>query len=250
MFNFVIKFAFDPGETHLSKLYKFLETKLKELKVEDFLLEIQEKEVMVKNTTKTNFSKIFASALKKFPGIYYTYEDEVALKWYAVNVPSGRENTFSIKIRNIVNGDDNFGEVFLPMVKETAWDKLGNEKVLDKVMYPGYIFVETMHIGRLKNILQSLDSKIKPSILQETLSNDDIEKIKNRKEEDCFLSKKHSYSIGDPVIISAAKFNGLNGIVEEIHEDEPGEELKIAISMFGRCIYARVGFSDVKKIER
>ena len=81
------------------------------------------------------------------------------MKWYIVRAQSTREKSVSERI--IKEGDrgdlmGNIGRVIVPSEKHFHV-KDGKKVTREKVMYPGYIFVETNAIGELKYFLKAVN---------------------------------------------------------------------------------------------
>ena len=79
-------------------------------------------------------------------------ETTTSMKWYIVRAQSNRERSVSEKLlKEAEKGDliGKVGRVVVPMEK-SFFLKNGKKVSREKVLYPGYIFVETNAIGELK----------------------------------------------------------------------------------------------------
>ena len=79
-------------------------------------------------------------------------ETATSMKWYIVRAQSNRERSVSEKLlKEAEKGDliGKVGRVVVPMEK-SFFLKNGKKVSREKVLYPGYIFVETNAIGELK----------------------------------------------------------------------------------------------------
>jgi len=89
-----------------------------------------------------------------------TMEKETTMKWYIVRAQSNRERSVSEKLRKEGEKGDlmgAIGRVLVPTEKSFHL-KDGKKVTREKVMYPGYIFVETRSIGELAHFVSPFNS--------------------------------------------------------------------------------------------
>ena len=85
-------------------------------------------------------------------------EKSTKTNWYVVRTQSNRERSVSEKILKEVEKGELIGkvsQVLVPMDK-SFYVKGGKKVKREKVLYPGYIFIETSAIGELKYFLKGI----------------------------------------------------------------------------------------------
>ncbi len=81
------------------------------------------------------------------------------MEWYIVRAQANRERKVSERIlKEADKGELNgvIGRVVVPMEKVFA-TKDGKKTQREKVLFPGYVFVETSAIGELKQVVKKID---------------------------------------------------------------------------------------------
>ena len=157
-----------------------------------------------------------------------------ALEWYAIQTYSGSEKVVGEAIRNLIvqnQMQDRFGDVVVPTESIIETKK----KIVDRSLYPGYVFIQVDLDTKLWHMIQSLpkvgrfigESK-KPTPLSEA----DIAKI--------------SFEQGEVVRIIDGPFVNFTGTVEEY--DLEHKKLKLNVSIFGRSTPVEILYSQVEKI--
>ena len=84
---------------------------------------------------------------------------KTTMNWYIVRAQSNREKSVSVRIiKDGENGElmGKIGRVVVPTEKSFHL-KNGKKVQREKVMYPGYIFVETSSVGELKYYLKAVN---------------------------------------------------------------------------------------------
>ncbi|MCP5455723.1 MAG: antitermination protein NusG [Thermotogae bacterium] len=120
-------------------------------------------------------------------------------------------------------------------------------------LFPGYIFIEMMFIKEAENIIKSipyvstfLNIGGKPIKLRKN----EIRAILRLIGEETYTEKKAvvriDYEIGEHIKIISGPFELFNGRIMEI--DKAKQEVKIAVTIFGRETKVEVSLSDIEKI--
>ncbi len=165
--------------------------------------------------------------------------------WHAVGVVSGREAKIAELFDNYALMHEEIEEVFVPQSDKIVWKNQSQSEIIKECMSPGYIFIKSPHSNHILN--GSKQMRLKVTILNSTVSQKEIDSLK-KKNGHCNLEQKHSYSVGDPVLICSGPFKNYKGSVEEIDE-EKSKQLKVSLCVLGRPIPVRLAFSEVKKME-
>ncbi len=177
-------------------------------------------------------------------------EKETTMKWYIVRAQSNRERSVSEKLRKEGEKGDlmgAIGRVLVPTEKSFHL-KDGKKVTREKVMYPGYIFVETRSIGELAHFVKGCDGATglladrskKPQVL----SLKEVERMIGIQEQVSVEQEaSNKYIIGEEVKILDGPFNSFTGEVENID----GDKVKIAVLIFGRKTLVELNIQQIDK---
>lgn len=177
-------------------------------------------------------------------------EKETTMKWYIVRAQSNRERSVSEKLRKEGEKGDligAIGRVLVPTEKSFHL-KDGKKVTREKVMYPGYIFVETKSIGELAHFVKGCDGATglladrskKPQVL----SLKEVERMIGIQEQVSVEQEtSNRFIIGEVVKILDGPFNTFTGDVENID----GDKVKIAVLIFGRKTLVELNISQIDK---
>lgn len=172
------------------------------------------------------------------------------MKWYIVRTQSNRERSVSEKLikeseRGFLNGK--IGQVIVPMEK-TVNVRNGKKVTREKVMYPGYIFVETTAIGELTTFVKGCDGAT--GLLQsksgqvQQISNLEVERMIGTSDE-ISSSVDENFVVGEEVKIIDGPFNSFTGIVESVTD----QRVKVSVLIFGRKTPVDLDTYQIDKIK-
>jgi transcriptional antiterminator NusG len=173
-------------------------------------------------------------------------ETKVEMKWYIVRTQSNRERSVAERMKTEPDLQGKIGEILVPM--ETTFYMKNSKKVKrEKVMYPGYIFVETCATGELKYFLRGCngatgfltgrDGEIKP------LSQTEVDKMLGQYQESQEKEIETPFVVGEDVRITDGPFSSMIGTIEHID----GQRAKINVSIFGRVTPIDVDILQIDK---
>ena len=158
-------------------------------------------------------------------------------KWYVVQVMSGLEKKVK---KSIEENRDSKGmselvvDVLVP-TENVAEVKKGQQKVVEKKMWPGYVLVKMtltddawMFIKNTNGVLDFLGGEKASPLLQSEV--DAI--LKDLEEKKKGVVQKHNISTGDKVKITDGVFINFIGTVTEVFHDKG--RLSVMVSIFGR----------------
>lgn len=180
-----------------------------------------------------------------------TTETTTSFKWYIIRSQSNREKSISAKlIKESETGDlaGKIGKVLVP-VEKSFFLKDGKKIMREKVMYPGYIFIETNSIAELKYYLKGINgaqgflTNRAGDILP--LKNSEIEKMLGFQKK--IVEKQESdnkYIIGEEIKILDGPFKSFAGTIESVN----GDKVKIGVMIFGRKTIVDLGILQIDKI--
>lgn len=177
---------------------------------------------------------------------------ETAMKWYIVRSQSNREKSVSERLRKEgENGElmGKIGRVLVPMDK-TFFIKNGKKAMKEKVMYPGYIFIETSAIGELKLLIRNINGATgfltdRAGEIQQ-LAQSEVNKMMGEYEANASKEITNTFCINEEVKVNDGAFSGFKGFIESIDEDK--QRVKVGVMIFGRKTLLELSTVQVEKI--
>lgn len=119
----------------------------------------------------------------------------------------------------------------------------------DKVVYPGYAFVEVDGIGELQYLLRQIGGN--SGLLKDRAGNpipikeSEIHRMVGHVEERQTDNTK--FIVNESVMINNGAFSGFKATIEEIYEDK--NKVKLAVSIFGRITYMDLDLHQIDKVD-
>lgn len=172
-------------------------------------------------------------------------------KWYIVRTISNREKSISEKIKTeSQKGEliDKVSEVIVP-TDYSFYMKNGKKVKREKVMFPGYVFVECCAPGELKEYLKGVKgaSGLLTNRLGEVqeLSDNEVRKMIGVQEEIKEKNESSSFFIKEEeVVIMDGPFSSMRATIDDII----GEKVKLSVSIFGRKTPMEMNINQISKI--
>ena len=169
-------------------------------------------------------------------------------KWYTVRVQTNREKSVAERVKQEMEKTGSYGNYLVP-TERVYFTKNGKKMHRDKVIYPGYIFLESDNVSLLQDLLKYIPGNTgilkskdgQPSFLKKN----EVERMILEKESDKLL-KVDNYSIGDEVTIIGGPFNEFKGKIEEINKDK--NKVKVNVMIFGRSTPVDLNIDQIKKL--
>ena len=175
----------------------------------------------------------------------------MAKRWYSVSVLSNYEKKIAETIRQSVidsSMEDQIEEVLVP-TEEIIEVRRGKKVTTERRFMPGYVLVrmelsdEGYHlITSINRVTGFLGPQGRPMPMRDA----EVNQILNRVQEgeDAPRTLIH-FEIGEQVKINGGHFEGFDGSVEEV--DEENQRLKVTVSIFGRATPVELEFTQVSK---
>jgi len=179
-----------------------------------------------------------------------TMEKQTTMKWYVVRAQSNREKSVSERLIKEAEKGDLFGKVgqVIVPIEKSFFLKNGKKVMREKVLFPGYIFIETNAIGELKYFLKGVNGAqgfltnraggVQP--LSQAEVNSMLGKHEESKEE---LEPEATFVVGEEVKVLDGPFNGFFGTIEEIKD----KKVKVSVLIFGRKTPVELGILQIDK---
>ena len=175
----------------------------------------------------------------------------MAKRWYSVSVLSNYEKKIAETIRQSVidsNMEEQIEEVLGP-TEEIIEVRRGKKVTTERRFMPGYVLVrmelsdEAYHlITSINRVTGFLGPQGRPMPMRDA----EVNQILNRVQEgeDTPRTLIH-FDIGEQVKINGGHFEGFDGNVEEV--DDENQRLKVTVSIFGRATPVELEFTQVSK---
>ncbi len=172
-------------------------------------------------------------------------------RWYAIQAYSGSEVSVQKAIKALVKEqgiEDRLADIVVPM-EDVIELKKGKQKIVERPLYPGYVFAKLDLDTNLWQKIQSLSrvGKFIGEAKKPTpLSDKDIELILEKAHNKSAPKPKVNFSTAEVVRITDGPFANFTGIVEEY--DMSHGKLKLNVSIFGRSTPVEILCTQVEKI--
>ena len=154
-------------------------------------------------------------------------------KWYVVHTYSGYENAVAAAVMKAAENrrmTDLIREVNIPMETVTEITDSGEQKTVERKVFPGYVLVKMILTDDSWHLIHNVrgatgfvgsDGKAVPLTEQEILD----------------LGVEHreivvGYAVGDSVKVNDGPLSGFIGVVEELEPEK--DRVRVVVSMFGR----------------
>ncbi len=175
----------------------------------------------------------------------------MAKRWYSVSVLSNYEKKIAeqVKTAAIEAGlEDEIEEVLVP-TEEVIEVRRGKKVTTERRFMPGYILVrmemsdQGYHlINSINRVTGFLGPQGKPMPMRDA----EVNALLNRVEETAESPRTLIFfEIGEKVAVTDGPFEGFDGMVEEVDQDN--QRLKVTVSIFGRETPVELEFTQVKK---
>lgn len=179
---------------------------------------------------------------------------EMKKEWYVVNTYAGHENRVKENLERRVETMGLQDSLFRIIVAEETEIEYKNGKKVEKVknLFPGYLFAEMImtdeawYIVRntpgVTGFIGSSGGGAKPF----PVAQEEIENILRR----LGMSDRKvnvNFSVGDRVKILSGPFSGVEGVVEELHNET--QNAVVLTILFGRETPTEIDYVDLERIE-
>ncbi len=170
-------------------------------------------------------------------------------KWYTVKVLANREKSVAERLKYELSKTESLINVVVPTEK-VFFSKNGKKAHRERIMYPGYIFVESDSLGLLQEVLKMIPGNTgvlkgkdgSPSFLRQS----EIDKMMLDISKPELEIDLNNYVIGEDVMINSGPFDGFKGKIEELHKEK--NKVKLNVLIFGRSTPVDLNMEQIEKI--
>ena len=175
----------------------------------------------------------------------------MAKRWYSVSVLSNFEKKIAEQIRlaaEEANLQDEIEEVLVP-TEEVIEVRRGKKVTAERRFMPGYVLVRMEMTDQGYHLVTSIN-RVTGFLGQQgrpmPMRDEEVNQILNRVEEGQEAPRTLiAFDIGEKVSVNDGPFEGFDGMVEEVDEDN--QRLKVTVSIFGRATPVELEFTQVAK---
>ena len=162
--------------------------------------------------------------------------------WYAIQTTAGHEN----KVRSLIaqrivqdtrpDGQKLIRQALVP-VQDVVEIKNGKKVTVERKLYPGYVLVEMLMNQESLHVVNSIQGVIKfvgAGKFPQALRSDEVNRLLGIVEEVAESEPKEEipFLVGQVVEITEGPFSDFSGTVEEVLSDKG--KVKVSVSLFGR----------------
>jgi len=183
-------------------------------------------------------------------------------KWYVLRTAGGKEKKAKEYLEKEIEKSglqDQVSQVLVPVKKEIV-NKNGKRKVVDKLLFPGYVLIHAELSARLENIIRNLVPGMSGFLTEKKtttgaqfervpvpIRDDEAQRILGEQDENAESAAETevNFEVGEAVKITDGPFSGFSGTVDEIVEDR--SKLKVIVVIFGRKTLLELSFTQVTK---
>ena len=167
--------------------------------------------------------------------------------WYVVQVRSGTEHNIRIQCNKKIP-DTIMERCFIPYYEEKKKQN-GTWNTLQKVLFPGYLFMITEDVEKLFFHLKTIEGMTKligtgQDIIP--LKEEEITFLQRFGGEDQIVSMSEGIIEGTQVIITSGPLMGMEGLIKKI--DRHKRKAWLDLEMFGRMQQVEVGLEITRKV--
>lgn len=179
-------------------------------------------------------------------------ETVTSMKWYTIKTMNNREKSVLERLKHeaMLSGAKNLiGRYIIPTEKVYSV-KNGKKVTREKIVYPGYLFIETGAVGEMSNILKGVDGAsgfVKERSGQiSPLKDAEVRKLLNEQEENNNIEVSNAvYVAGEEVKISDGPFSTFKGKIQSV--DSERKKLKVEVMIFSRSTMVELDFSQIER---
>lgn len=175
----------------------------------------------------------------------------MAKRWYSVSVLSNFEKKVKEAIETATEEaglQDEIEEVLVP-TEEVIEVRRGKKVTTERRFMPGYVLVRMQMTDQgyhLINNINRVTGFLGPQGKPMPMRDHEVEAILGRVEENADQPRTLiHFEIGEKVAVADGPFEGFDGMVEEVDDDN--QRLKVTVSIFGRATPVELEYTQVQK---
>lgn len=176
----------------------------------------------------------------------------MAKRWYSVSVLSNFEKKVAEQIKTAVADaglEDEIDEVLVP-TEEVIEVRRGKKVTSERRFMPGYVLVHMDMSSRGYHLISSINRVtgfLGPQGKPMPMRDAEVNAMLHRSVEGGEAQPRNliRFDVGEKVKVTDGPFEGFDGMVEEVDEDN--SRLKVSVSIFGRATPVELEYTQVSK---
>lgn len=170
--------------------------------------------------------------------------------FYTVHVASGRENKVRDALLARAISQKAWGETILQILiptEKTYVTKGGDRTIVDKKIYPGYLFIEATLDDETQKLVQGTDgvsSFVRSGKKPLALSESEVSNILKSMEQSDESLPKSDLENGDTIVVVSGPFESFTGTIEKINQIK--NTVSVYINIFGRDTLTEFNINEVE----
>ena len=183
------------------------------------------------------------------------------MKWYVLRTAGSKEKKAKDYLEKEIERcglQEQVAQVLVPVKREIV-TKNGKRKVVEKLLFPGYVLIQAILNPELEYIIRNCVPGMSGFLTEKRtngsqtervavpLRDDEARRILGDQDEnvDNPAETEVNFAVGDSVKITDGPFNGFSGTVDAIEEDR--SKLKVIVVIVGRKTLLELSFTQVTK---
>lgn len=176
--------------------------------------------------------------------------DPNSTNWFTLKVQSNKERSIMERIKLDNDRNNVYIDNIIVPTEKVLMIKSGKKYNREKVIYPGYVFVETNRVGDFLQYIKTLPGA---TGLVKDMTGDpvymrkqEIEKLIKMVEQKVEIDNTNFYE-GENVMISQGPFSGFVGELTELNREKG--KAKVSVKIFGRTTFVDLEVNQIDKVQ-
>ena len=183
------------------------------------------------------------------------------MKWYVLRTAGSKEKKAKDYLEKEIERfglQDQVAQVLVPVKREIV-TKNGKRKVVERLLYPGYVLIQAQLCPELEYIIRNdipgmsgflTEKRTYGSMTERVpvpIRDDEAQLILGNQDQnvDNPVETEVNFEVGESVKITDGPFSGFSGTIDAIEEDR--SKLKVIVVIFGRKTLLELSFTQVTK---
>jgi transcriptional antiterminator NusG len=174
------------------------------------------------------------------------------MNWYAIRTQNNKERSVlqKLNLELIRSGlTDSMGRSLIPTEKVFSV-KNGKKIAREKIIYPGYIFIETNAVGEISNFLKAINGaagfvKTKSGDITPLKEYEVLKMITDQEETNNITTNTSLFSVGENVKVTEGAFSSFMGKIT--HVDQEKGRVKVEVMIFSRPTEVELDYLEVER---
>lgn len=174
-------------------------------------------------------------------------------QWYAVKTQNNRERSVLERLNLELSRSgllDIMGRHIIPTEKVFSV-KDGKKIAKEKIIYPGYLFIETSAVGEVSNFLRSINGaagfvKSKSGDITPLKEIEVMRMMKDQDTNDSITPSTSLFSIGEEIKVTDGPFSTFRGTITSV--DSEKQKIKVEVLIFSRPTQVELDFFQIERV--